>query len=96
MDFYVVTQEINGFKNKTLVMGMCEDKTTNATTNVNLELLCDIGTFLHLACILPLIECVQRLYKFAHSRDILICNIGYGVKIYQGNMYEMFCDLVTK
>jgi hypothetical protein len=34
------------FKQKTLVMGMCEDQTTNATTNANLEHLCDIETFL--------------------------------------------------
>jgi len=33
-------------KQKTLVMGMCEDQTTNATTNANLEHLCDIETFL--------------------------------------------------
>jgi hypothetical protein len=48
MDFYVVALQSKQMvlKQKTLVMGMYEDQTTNATTNANLEHMCDIETFL--------------------------------------------------
>jgi hypothetical protein len=44
------------FRQKTLVMGMCEDQTTNATTNANLEHLCDIETFLSWSNLHPTIN----------------------------------------
>jgi hypothetical protein len=31
---------------------------------------CDIGTLLALPCVLPLLECVNDLMKFAQSRDV--------------------------
>lgn len=43
-------------KQKTLVMGMCEDQTTNATTNANFEHLCDIETFLSWSNLHPTIN----------------------------------------
>jgi hypothetical protein len=38
----------------------------------NYELLCNVENFLGLACIMPLLEVVQGLSKFAQGHQILI------------------------
>jgi hypothetical protein len=40
---------------------------------VKYELLCNVENFLGLACIMPLLEVVQGLSKFAQGHQILIC-----------------------
>jgi hypothetical protein len=59
-------------KQKTLVTGMCEDQTTNATLQILTWSICVTlrPFFLGQACILPLIEFVQRLYKFVGQRNL--------------------------
>jgi hypothetical protein len=50
-----------------LVVKMAHDNVVVQTTKVNYELLCDVKTFLGLACIMPLLEIVQGLSKFVQG-----------------------------
>ncbi len=50
---------------KPLIMKMVEDSTIVVIAKVNYEILCDAKTLLDLACVLPLLEVVQGLSKFA-------------------------------
>jgi hypothetical protein len=50
---------------KPLIMKMVENFTIITIAKVNYELLCDAKTLFGLACVLPLMEMVQRLSKFA-------------------------------
>jgi hypothetical protein len=62
---------------KTLVVKMCEDsavkelafipkkQASRESARRNLDFLCDIGTLLALPCLMPLLDCVNSLMKFA-------------------------------
>ena len=62
---------------KTLVVKMCEDSTVKEpmltqkyqanreSARQNLDMLCDVGTLLALPCLMPLLDCVNSLMKFA-------------------------------
>jgi hypothetical protein len=52
-------------KYKTLLMKMTLNNLTNQQAMLNYEHLCDIYILLGLACILPLLESVHALIKFA-------------------------------
>jgi hypothetical protein len=78
---------------KTLIVKMCEDAAikepaltpkqvaSRESAKYNCDLLCDIGTLLALPCVLPLLECVNDLMKFAQSRDVFISDYVAAVKI---------------
>jgi hypothetical protein len=53
---------------KALVVKMVEDNVIVDTTKINYELMCDLETLLGLSCIIPLLELVQGLSKFAQSQ----------------------------
>jgi len=53
---------------KALVVKMVEDSVIVDTTKINYELMCDLETLLGLSCIIPLLELVQGLSKFAQSQ----------------------------
>jgi hypothetical protein len=52
---------------KALVVKMVEDNVSVDITKTNCELMCDPKTLLGLSCIIPLLELVQGLSKFAQS-----------------------------
>jgi hypothetical protein len=70
---------------------MCEDaivkdpkskaKEAKEKAKCNLDLLCDVGTLLALPCILPLLESVDSLMRFAQSKDVFVSNYIAAVKI---------------
>lgn len=53
----------------------------------SLELFCDVEMFLGLTCIIPMLELVQGLSKFAHNWDIFICNFVVTIKEYEVQLY---------
>jgi hypothetical protein len=57
-----------------LVVKMVEDNVSIVIIKTNYELLYDVETLLGLACILPLLELVQGLFKFAYMCDSFICD----------------------
>jgi hypothetical protein len=92
---------------KTLIVKMCEDAavkepaltpkqaTSKEFAKHKCDFLCDIGTLLALPCVLPLLECVNELMKFAQSRDVFISDYVATVNIYQVDLYMMYMDLET-
>jgi hypothetical protein len=50
---------------KPLIVKMAKDNSTINIAKPKYELLCDVEMFLGLACVLPLLEVVQCLTKFA-------------------------------
>jgi hypothetical protein len=83
---------------KTLIVKMCEDAmvkepaltpkhaASKESAKHNCDLFCDVGTLLALPCVLPLLECVNELMKFAQSRDVFFSDYVVAVKICQANL----------
>ncbi len=53
---------------KVLVVKMAEDSVTIDIAKTNYELMCDPKTLMGLSCIIPLLELVWGLSKFAQSQ----------------------------
>jgi hypothetical protein len=58
----------------------------------NLSLLLDVATVLALPCILPLLEAVESLIKFAQAGNVFVSNFIAAIKICQAELYMMYCD----
>ena len=92
---------------KALVATMCEDSVVKApqlttkqaatkeTARHNYDLLCDIGTLLALPCLMPLLDCVNFLMKFAQSKHVFVSDYIAAVKICQSELYMMYSDPET-
>jgi hypothetical protein len=63
---------------------------------LNYEHLCGIHILLGFACILPLLEFVHVLIKFAQSRHVFVCDLVVAIKLCQGDVYNMYCDKTSK
>jgi hypothetical protein len=74
---------------RSLVVKMVHDNVVFQTTKVNYELLCDVETFLGLACIMPLLEIMQGLSKFMQGRQNLTCNFVSIVKLVKANVQHV-------
>ncbi len=79
-------------KYKTLVIWMFFKKMCNEYVKANLELLCDIKGFLGLACMIPMLESIQGLFKFAQIQDAYVCDFVVIVKSCERDLYRMYCD----
>jgi hypothetical protein len=55
-------------KFKILLVIIAQDVITNEFVIVNYELLCDIETVMGLTCLLPMLETLQGLSKYAHNK----------------------------
>jgi hypothetical protein len=71
---------------------MFDEQTSHDITKIGLELLCDVEVLLGLTYIIPMLEFVWCLSKFANNRDILICNFIVVVKKCEAQLYQMYCD----
>jgi len=77
-------------------MKMTLDNPTNQQAMLNYEHLYDIHIFLGLVCILPLLESVHALIKFAQSKNVFVCDLVVAIKDCQGDVYNMYCDPTSK
>ncbi len=66
---------------------MFDEQASHDIAKTSLELLCDVEIFLGLTCIIPMLELVQGLSKFAHNWDIFMCNFVTIVKEYEVQLY---------
>jgi hypothetical protein len=48
---------------------------------------------LGLNVVMPLLEVIHFLIKFAQLRDVFVCDFIAVVKIYEGDVYHMYCDI---
>ncbi len=68
-------------------MHMFVEKVVNTMAKANLDLSCDVKTFIGLICILPLIECIQfKFSKFAQACNIFIYDFDDVIKPFKGGM----------
>ncbi len=88
----VTTLKRVGKEYKTLIVKMAADSGSMEETRTNLVNLCDIGTILGLLCTLPMLEFVNALMKFAHDKDVFVCDCIAVVKICQADLYKMYID----
>lgn len=70
-------------KYKSLVIQMFEEHVVHDFFKANLELLCDNEVFLGLICIIPILQCVQGMSRFAQTYDVLICDFIVVVKTFK-------------
>jgi hypothetical protein len=75
-----------------LVVKMATKNATIDNTKINYELLCDVKTLLGLACVLPLLEVMPRLFKFAHRCDTFICDFVSTIKLCEVELFIMCYD----
>ncbi len=68
-------------KYKTLVVKMSDDATSNATTNTNCELLCDVETIMGLMCVLPMLEAMKSLNELVQNMDVFMYDFVSTVSI---------------
>jgi hypothetical protein len=78
---------------KTLVVKMSDDVASNATININYELLCDVEAIMGLTCVLLMLETMHSLSKLAQNKDFFICDFVSIVKLCQFEIYTMYVDL---
>jgi hypothetical protein len=74
---------------------MFDKQTSHDTTKVGLKLFCDVKVFLGLTYIIPMLEFVQALCKFAQNKDIFICKFVVVVKECEVQLYQTYCDQHT-
>jgi hypothetical protein len=77
---------------RTFLVKMALDNLTNQQAKQNYEHLCDFQTLLGLAYILPLLESMHALIKFAHMRIIFVCDLVVVIKVCQGDIYNMYLE----
>jgi hypothetical protein len=72
---------------------MVGETSTIATTEVDYELICNVETLLSFAYVLPFLELVQSLSKFAQSWITFICDFIFVVKLCESNLQAMCNEL---
>ncbi len=69
---------------------MSQDNVSTVLARFNLDLLCDLHMLLGLSSLLPLLEAMHALIKFAQGKDIFICDFVVVIKICQIDLYMMY------
>ncbi len=77
---------------KALLVKMVLDNHINQQAKQIYEQLCDLQILLGLAYILPLLESMHALIKFAHMWDVFVCNLVVAIKVYQNDLYNMYLE----
>jgi hypothetical protein len=74
-------------------MKMALDATTITFAKSNLCLLTNVEMLLGLNVIMALLEAMHSLIKFAQLRDVFVCDFIAIVKICEGDVYWIYCDI---
>jgi hypothetical protein len=74
---------------KTILVKMAKD-VVNEYVATNYEMLCDIEIVLGLTCLLPMLEVVQGLNKYAQNKKTFICDFVDNVKLCQVDLHNMY------
>jgi hypothetical protein len=45
---------------------------------------------------MPLLEYVHALIKFTQMKDVYVCDLVVAIKVFQGDIYLMYCDQTSK
>jgi hypothetical protein len=82
-------------KYKTLIVKMSLDNPSIVQTRLNLDLVCDIHTFLALSCWLPILESINALIKTSKGKDVFIVDFVVVVKICQVKLFMIYINPMT-
>jgi hypothetical protein len=74
---------------------MFDEHALNTKAKGNLDLLCDVETFLGLSYIIPLLGCMQSLSKFVQVWDVFICDFVVTIKACERDLYKLYVDPIT-
>jgi hypothetical protein len=66
---------------KTMFMKMAFDNPTNQQVMLNNEHLCNIHSLFGLVYILPLLESMHALIKFAQFKNVFVCDLVATIKV---------------
>jgi len=83
-------------KYKLLVVKMYMDAPKSKPTQDNLDLLCDLELVLGLPCILPMLEVVLTLIKYAQRWDVYICEFFDTMKSTKAELYHFYVNPLYK
>jgi hypothetical protein len=67
-----------------LLAKMVEYSPSIMSIKVNFEVFCDVNLFIYLSCLLPMLEIVHALIKFAQKKDVFVCDYVVAIKICLG------------
>jgi hypothetical protein len=67
----------------------------NVVITSQMGLLTDLHFLLRLVIMIPLMEAIGSLLKFAQRQDVSICNFIAIVKVYQGQFYRLYFNNIT-
>jgi hypothetical protein len=79
-----------------LLAKMAKDNPSIMFAKVNFKFFCDVNLLIFLCCLLPMLEIIHALIKFAQKRDLLVCDYVVAIKTCQGQLYFHYVDLATK
>jgi hypothetical protein len=79
-------------KYHTLFMKMALDATITFAKS-NLCLLTNVEMLLRLNVVMPLLEAMHYLIKFAQLRYMFVCDFIAIIKIWEGDVYRTYCDI---
>jgi hypothetical protein len=71
-------------------MKMAIDAPTTPSTKFNLFLLINVETLFGLNVMMPMLEAIHSLIKFAQLRNVFVCNLITTSKVGEGDVYHMF------
>ncbi len=80
---------------KMLIIKMSQDNIVIAQARLNLDLFWDVKTLLTLFYVLPLLEVVNFLIKFAQGRDFFILDLKAIVKICLVDLFMKYINLMN-
>jgi len=77
---------------KSLVVKMYIDAPKNKTIQKNLDFLCDLELVLGPPCILPMLEAVHTLIKYAQRWDVFICEFLDVMRSTKVKLYRLYVN----
>ncbi len=77
---------------KSLVVKTNDDLEMIKATKPTLEFLCDVEVVLGLICIMPMLEVVHDLIKFAQNRDTFVCDFVRARMMCCANLHTLYYD----
>jgi len=78
------------------VAKMVEDIPFIMIVKHNFELFYDVNLLISLSFLLPMLETIHVLIKFAQKKDVFVCDFITAIKICQDQLYFHYFDLETK
>ncbi len=75
---------------KSLVVKMYMDAPKSKHAQDNLDFLCDLELVIGLPCILPMLEVVHTLIKYAQRWNVFICEFLDTMKSIEGKLYHLY------